>query len=130
MTPIKTLAVAASILTAGAVGMASAFAHEQHDAATDEAAIMANAKITMAQAIAAAEQAVGGKAVGTGIEDQDGTVSFEVEVLKDSARHKVLVDPQTGQVTKAVLATSDHENHEDVSGENGDRETNGNEDSD
>ncbi len=44
----------------------------------------------------------GGKAVGTRIEDQDGTVFLEVQVLKGNQRQKVLVDPQSGQVAKVV----------------------------
>ena len=110
----KTLltALIAGTLATGAVG-GLAFAKERQDAKTDEAAIMTNAKITMAQAIAAAEQATGGKAVGTGIEDQDGTVNFEVKVLKDGARQKVLIDTQTGKVVKTVTAQNDDDNDND-----------------
>ena len=46
----------------------------------------------MAQAIASAEQQTGGKAIGSGIEDQDGAIFLEVTVLKDGQRRKVLVD--------------------------------------
>ncbi len=72
----------------------------------------------MAQAIAAAEQQTGGKAVGSGIEDQDGAVFLEVQVLKDNRRQKVLVDPQSGQVVKTVMADNDenengHENEDE-----------------
>ena len=63
----------------------------------------------MSQALAAAEQATGGKAVGTGIEDRDGTVHFEVKILKYNVRQKALVDPQTTQVVKSVLAGKDDE---------------------
>jgi hypothetical protein len=82
---------------------------EEKDRGTDEAAIMANAKISMAQAIATAEQVTGGKAVGTGIEDQDGTVFLEVQILKANQRQKVLVDPQSGQVAKAVAEDEEEE---------------------
>jgi uncharacterized membrane protein YkoI len=44
--------------------------------------------LAAAQAIAAAENQVGGKAVETGIEDENGTVAFEVEVLKDGQRQR------------------------------------------
>lgn len=60
-------------------------------------------------AIATAEQAVGGKAVGSGIEDENGAVTFEVEVIKDGAQHKVLIDTQTGKITKQALASADDE---------------------
>jgi uncharacterized membrane protein YkoI len=107
----------AGVLAVGALGGAGAAYARNNHRQTNEAAIMANAKVTMAQAIAAAERQVGGKAVATGIEDQDGTVFWEVEVLKDNQRQKVLVDPQTGNVVKTVLGDNDeHENgqeHED-----------------
>jgi uncharacterized membrane protein YkoI len=106
-----------SVLTTGALGAAVAAHAKDKELRTNEAAIMANAKVTMAQAIAAAEQKTGGKAVGTGIEDQDGTVFLEVKVLKDDQRHSVLVDPQSGQVVKVAI-----DNEQD---ENGDEEDDG-----
>lgn len=112
MTSNKVLAaVMAAVVatgTAGTIGLA--YAKERRDTPTNEASIMANAKTTMAAAIAAAEQKAGGKAVGSGIEDQDGNVFFEVEVLKDNVKHKVLVDPQTGEVVKVV---ADNNNDDD-----------------
>ena len=111
-------------LAAGVIGIgvaatgATGYAKEQQESATNEAAILASAKITMAQAIAAAEQQAGGKAVGSGIEDQDGTVYFEVEVVKDNTRQKVLVDPQTGKVVKTVAA----DNEDNENGREGDKD--------
>lgn len=64
----------------------------------------------MLQAIATAEKQLGGTAVGSGIEDQDGTVYFEVQLMKDGSRQKVLIDPQTGKIVKAV--TSDEVGNE------------------
>lgn len=103
-------ATLASVIASGAIGGSVAAYAKNNEHPTDEAAIMANAKITMTQAIASAEQQVGGKAVGTGIEDQDGTVYFEVQVLKNGTRQKVLIDPQTGKVVKTV--TADNERNE------------------
>jgi uncharacterized membrane protein YkoI len=93
-------------MAAGALGPVST-AQARSDR---ESAIIADAKITMAQAIAAAENQVGGKAVETGIEDENGTAAFEVEVLKDGQRHTVLVDPQSGEVVKTTM--SDEEDNE------------------
>ena len=99
-------AVLVGTMVAGALGpVGSAYARSER-----AAAIIADAKITMAQAIAAAENQVGGKAVGSGIEDENGTVAFEVEVLKDGQRHEVLVDPQSGEVVKTTM--SDNEDNE------------------
>lgn len=101
-------ATLAGLIASGAIGTSVVAYARNNEQATDEAAIMANAKITMTEAIASAEQQVGGKAVGTGIEDQDGTVYFEVQVLKNGARQKVLIDPQTGKVVKTVTADNEH----------------------
>jgi uncharacterized membrane protein YkoI len=98
------------VLAMGALGAAGAAYAKDKELRTNEAAIMANAKVTMEQAIAAAEQKTGGKAVGTGIEDQDGTVFLEVQVLKDDQRHSVLIDPQSGQVVKVAVDNQQDEN--------------------
>ena len=71
---------------------ASANARERRDEPTDDSRILSTAKASFSQAITAAEQATGGKAAGTGIEDRNGIVHFEVTILKDNARQKVLVD--------------------------------------
>jgi hypothetical protein len=101
----------AGLVGCAVLGCAGGALAKNNDNSTDEAAIMANAKVTMTQAIATAEQVTGGKAVGTGIEDQDGTVFLEVQIVKGGQRQKVLVDPQSGQVAKAV--TEDNEESED-----------------
>lgn len=114
MTRSKLLSLmTAGVLAAGTLGAGAAYAKDNQ---TNEAAIMANAKITMAQAIATAEQQTGGKAVGSGIEDQDGTVFLEVQVLKANQRQKVLIDPQSGQVVKTVVA----DNEQNENGHEGD----------
>ncbi len=106
------VALAAGTIAAGAIGGA-VYAKERGDTPTNEVQIMATAKVNMAQAIAAAEQSTGGKAVGSGIEDLDGTVHFEVTVLMDNARHKVLIDTQTGQVVKTVVAQNGRDGDDD-----------------
>ncbi len=109
-TKLLALAVAGAI-AGSALGFAGVVQAKDNERRTDEAAVMANAKVSMAQAIATAEQQVGGKAVGSGIEDQNGKVFLEVEVLKGIQKYKVLVDPQSGQVVKTALADNDeHEN--------------------
>jgi uncharacterized membrane protein YkoI len=95
--------VTVSVLTTGALGMAVAAYAKDNERRTNAAAIIANAKVTMAQAIAMAEQRPGGKAIGTGIEDENGTVLLEVQVIKDNQKHSVLIDPDSGQVVKIEL---------------------------
>ena len=115
MTRNKILAaIMAGVIATGSAGAAGlAYAKESRDTPTNEASIMANSKVTMAQAIATAEQQVGGTAVGTGIEDQDGNVFFEVEVLKGNTTHKVLIDTQTGKVAKSVANNGNDDEHDD-----------------
>ena len=101
------IAAASAIALLLVTGGGSAYAKEGADTPTDEAKIMSSAKVSMSEAMATAEKSIGGKAVGSGIEDQNGVVHFEVDILKDGARQKVLVDPQTGQVVKNVAANND-----------------------
>lgn len=104
---LSKIAAASAIALSLAAGGATAYAKERSETPTDEARIMSQAKVSIAEAIAAAEKATGGKALGSGIEDQNGVVHFEVEILKDNALRKVLVDTQTGQVVKSVVADKD-----------------------
>jgi uncharacterized membrane protein YkoI len=107
----RLILASAGVIATGMLGAGSAaYAKENR---TNEAAIMANAKITMAQAIAAAEQQTGGKAVGTGIEDQDGAVFLEIQVVKDNQKQKVLIDPQSGQVVKTIMGDGEDEKEDD-----------------
>lgn len=109
---VSKIAAASVIALSLVAGGATAFAKERSDAPTDEARIMSSAKVSLSEAIAAAEKATAGKAVGSGIEDQDGVVHFEVTILKNQTRQKVLVDTQTGQVVKTVVADNDDEDEE------------------
>lgn len=111
-------AVLAGTLASGVIGTSVMAYARSGDTPTDEAAIMANAKVSMTEAIATAEREVGGKASGSGIEDQDGKVYFEVQVLKGGTHQKVLVDPQSGKVVKTVIADNEqnengHEGNDD-----------------
>ena len=75
----RVLPVALTALVAtGAVG-GLAFAQERREADKDAAAI-ANAKVTLQQAIATAEQQAGGRAVSADIEQERGATRIEVEV--------------------------------------------------
>jgi hypothetical protein len=119
--------VMAGTIGASGLGLAGAAHAQVKETPTDEAAVMTNAKITLSQAISAAEQSAGGKSVGSGIEDQDGNVFFEVEVLKDGSRQKVLVDTQSGKVVKTAAADDEQQEggredgDDDKNGEQNDR---------
>jgi len=75
-----------------------------------EAVAYEQVKMTLADAIALAERQTGGKAVEATLEQEHGTVSFEVEIMKDRAFQKVTIDARTGQV---VSTKADHDQEED-----------------
>lgn len=98
------LAVAAAIMAGGA-GTALAQNAGQNDAS--ELAALQGAKVNLAEAIGIAEKEAGGKAVGAGIEDENGQYAYEVEVLGSNGEQEVLIDPASGKVTKIAKADQD-----------------------
>ncbi len=98
----------AVILATGAASTA-ALAKGGHEESQDAAAL-ANAKVTLSQAIATAEQQAGGKAISAGVDNENGTVRIAVDVASNQGVKTVLVDPQTGQATGTKPAgDGDHE---------------------
>ncbi len=96
-----------AIVSVGGVGLAALAAENQGGDAQEQAAI-ANAKITMQQAISIAEKSAGGKSTGSGIENQNGsTVYYDVTVDKAGTPQKVLIDMQTGAVVSVVAENGD-----------------------
>ena len=93
---IATLALAALLATSAAGG--GAFAKDRDQDGRDAAAF-AGMKVTLTQAIATAEQQVGGRAVGADVSQERGANRIAVEVAGPQGVKTVLVDAQTGQVT-------------------------------
>ncbi len=67
---------------------------------------------TLTTAIATAEQHTGGKAIEASFDNEEGAMLFEVEVVKDNAMHKVMIDSANGKVLKVATA-EDGEHGED-----------------
>lgn len=116
---LRSRVIPAAMAAAIALGAASGIAHArdsggsgENDRAQERAAVL-NAKTSIVQAIAAAEQETGGKAIDAGLENQNGNMSYEVEVAKGDKVEKVLVDLQTGKVLKVAAADTEHGEHED-----------------
>lgn len=78
----------------------------------DEFAKLAGSSTTLAAAVATAEQHTGGKAIEASFDNENGTMLFEVEVAKDNAMHKVMIDSANGKVLK-VAAAEEGEHDED-----------------
>lgn len=81
----------------------------------DEIGMFRSSPTTLAAAIAAAEQNVGGRAVEARFENENGTAIVEVEVVKDNVVHRVKVNAANGQVTAATADNEKQngEEHED-----------------
>ena len=98
-------AFAVVLMVLGASG--ASLAEERKDDGAAEAAALQGSKVTLAQAIAVAEQATGAKALDAGIDNENGTNFIVVGVMKDDQPHKVLIDLQTGAVAKVVADSND-----------------------
>jgi uncharacterized membrane protein YkoI len=106
-------ALATALVLAGSAGAAYA--------GTDDRAAELNAlriaKISLTQAITAAEQKAGGKAVNADVDNENGVMSYSVDVLKGNAVQKVLVDVNTGEITKMMPAENDAEQSNEQNGQ-------------
>lgn len=73
------------------------------------------AKIPLSQAIAAAEQATGGKSYAATIEDKEGQMLYEVKTAAANGTQRVEVDPGTGKIVQAkpIEAGSEEEGEQD-----------------
>ncbi len=101
----------ATVIAAGtAVNLAQASDSKEKD--TKELQFFSQAKISLAEAINAAEQKTGGKAMEAEIDDESGAIQFEIEVVKDGKIHKVIVDGKTGNVLKVSLDDDSDEGSE------------------
>lgn len=77
----------------------------------NDALAISQTSIDLKQAIAAAEQHVGGKASGAELERHKGQWVFDIEVVKDKKVMDVKVDAKTGKVISATEDGAD--NNED-----------------
>ena len=116
--------VAAIFLVPLTIGLAiPAFAEEKAESGesqVNETQVLMDAKISLSDAIKTAEMASKGKAVESGLDDENGAVSYQVEVLlPDGKRTDVFVDLNTGKVLKMAAAESDEGEQQAENGENG-----------
>lgn len=85
----------AGLLASGAVA-GTAYAGSNDEA--NEATALQNAKVTLPQAIATAEQQTGGKAFDAGVDSKGGQTRIAVETNGAKGVQTVIVDAQSGQV--------------------------------
>jgi uncharacterized membrane protein YkoI len=105
-----TAAIVAALAVAGIGGGAYAAKSSQEN----DALAIANTKVSLAQAISAAEQHVGGKAAKAEFEQDKGQWTFDVEVVKDANQvFDVKVDSNTGKVLSATADKADNDDEND-----------------
>ena len=110
---IPALIVAAGVATAGGFAVAKQAGGTENDAIVE----LAKAKITLNQAVSAAQAQAGGKAAKAELEGENGAVVFEVEVVTaDNKVFDVKVDANDGKVLSSKedqADRNDKEDHED-----------------
>lgn len=106
---IPALAAAAGIATASGMAIAKN-AGAENDAVAD----LAKANVTIAQAIAAAEAQVGGKAVNAELRWTRGGLVYGVEVVRaDNRVFDVKVDAADAKVLASAQDSADEGEHQD-----------------
>ena len=106
---IPALLVAAGIATAGGLAFANTSGGE-NDAIAD----LAKAKITLVQAVNAAEAQTGGKATKAELEGEHGALVFDVEIVTpDNKVFDVKVDAADGKVLSSKLDQADRGEKDD-----------------
>lgn len=85
----------------------------QHSDQPDSQAV-GKAKITLADASTAAERHVGGRAYEAGIEEEKGTLFFEVDVATSKGPQEVKIDAATGKVIAVEAADQEDEEDDDA----------------
>jgi len=93
-----------------AATIVSAYATNSID---NDALAIKTAKISMAQAVTAAEQHVGGKAARAEYERHKGQWVFDVEVVKSKKVMDVKIDPISGKVIAATEDKTDQDDEQD-----------------
>lgn len=108
------LVLAAVVAFGGVSGLAYANEKSEGHESAQELAALQSAKISLTDAIATAQKEVAdGKVVDAGVENENGTISYAVEIEKNGTVQKVQIDLATGKVLKVAADTDDEENESD-----------------
>jgi uncharacterized membrane protein YkoI len=112
----------AALIATGPVAIAAttiakpAIAAEQSAGKDDasEYAKLGGAKLSLADAVSAAEKQFGGKAVNAALDNEQASAAFEVELMTDAGSQTVAVDGQTGEVKSVKDSGENGKDGEDV----------------
>jgi uncharacterized membrane protein YkoI len=106
---IPALLMAAGIATAGGLAIA-----KNSTGDNDATADLAKARVTLVQAVGAAEAQVGGVATKAELESERGAVVYDVEVVTpDRKVFDVKVDAVDGKVLASQIDPADRGDHDD-----------------
>ncbi len=110
-------AAIAATLAASAIGLAIPMhsqAAEQQNAKDDAAEYskLSGAKISLSQAVDAAERKFGGKAVNAALDNEQASAAFEIELMTEKGSQTVAVDGVTGEA--ATVSDQQDNGGEDV----------------
>ena len=115
-TKLLTSLCASTVIAASSIGFAQTA--ESKDKEVKEIQLFSQATISLQDAIKAAEQKVGGKAMEAEINDESATVQYEIEILKAGQSHEAMVDGKTGNVLKVSQEDESKENEASEGTEN------------
>jgi uncharacterized iron-regulated membrane protein len=112
------------VIGLAALGASLAFAgmSKSHEGPENDAALLPQAKISLTQAIAAAEGQVPGKAVRAELENENGTAVYGVEVSSGAQATDVKVDANSGKILSAQADRPDHDAKGEKDEKGGERE--------
>lgn len=102
-----------SLAYAGAAGRGERAETQERNDDQREAGAMAGARVSLAQAVQAAEARTGLRASEAGIDDESGQPYFEVSVGQGQQEQTVLVDTRTGQVAQVTADAEEGEENVD-----------------
>lgn len=111
--------VTALIALLAASGLGSSYAARLE---ANDALLINSASISLSQAIAAAEQHVGGKAARADFDQHKGQALFDIEVVKDTKIMDVKIDPANGKVISSAEHQEGHDGGHDENNDGGDDE--------
>ena len=122
----KTLLVALVITPLAFSFAAPSFSAENNsetgEVQINETQALMNSKISIGDAIKTAEMESKGKAVDSGLNDENGVVSYQVEILMaNGKRTDVFVDLETGKVLKMTDAGTGEGDQASENGETGEQ---------
>lgn len=110
----RKILIPALILTAGIATAAGLAFAETNDGEHDTLADLAKAKITLTQAVGAAEAQAGGKATRAELDSERGAVAYQVEVVTaDNKVMDVKVDALDGKILSSKQDQADRGEHEE-----------------